>query len=630
MRRPWFSSVRSAAGRGLAVALAFGLGCAIADAKVLEHQVAVEVDATGKVAERWRLRVLIETVEDAADWQRFPIYLDDNRRLLTLDGAVTGAGGERVKIGRKVQDLVQAAGGGILHSSARYQVVSPPGLKPGSTFELSYALEGEPYWPGGVLPLVLADEATDLIELSLRVHPAAGVLHHRLDGPSEGLTFEGDAQRLILRGSLPKPEPRPELAGGGTVVHPLLRWSFGEKASWESLGGWYSGLLAGVPQGSPEVARLARELTAGATTPRDRLEALVAHVRRKVRYVAVEVGIGGFRPHPPAEVASKLWGDCKDKSFLLVEMAKAVGIEAWPVLILFDEDRRIDAAFPTAYQFNHAIAAFAADKLEPRPGDPVAAGYFFVDPTQEIGGAGYLHQGVQDQDAVVILPGRGQLVRLPTQPENAGRKLAIDLKLAADGSASGRAQLDFEGDGAAQLQQFLEAAASQTPLEDTLRKIFEAALRGARLSGLTYRAESGAPRPRFSAAIAVEHPAYLEGLDRGGSLQAGGLRLFPESRDLEQIADLAAAAPGAGMLEQTFTFELPPGFCPPEAKDEKTENALGHFATQVRSENGKLVVVRHAELRRPWVQRADYPALQELIVAETRGLQRRIRFGCKG
>jgi hypothetical protein len=626
MRKPWSSSVRN--GALLALALAFGLVTGTAEARVLEHQVAVEVDAAGKVSERWRLRVLIETVEDASDWQRFPIYLDDNRRLVSLDGAVVQAGGERVKIGRKEQDLVQAAGGGILHSSARYQVVSPPGLMPGATLELSFAVEGEPYWPGGLLPLVLADEAVDKIELSLRVAPAAGALHHRLDGPRDGLTFEGDAQRLVVRGSLPKPEPLPELAGGGTVVHPLLRWSFGEKASWESLGAWYTDLLQGVPQGSPEVAKLARELTAGAATPREKLEALVAHVRRKVRYVAVEVGIGGFRPHPPAEVASKLWGDCKDKSFLLVELARAVGLEAWPVLVLFDEDRRIDRDFPTAYQFNHEIAAFAAAPLGPRPGDPVAEGFFFVDPTQELGGAGYLHQGVQDQEAVVILPGRGQLVRLPSLPETASRKLQIELALAADGSAKGRAQLELEGDGAARMQQFLEAAASQTPLEDTLRKIFEAALRGARLSGLTYRAEAGA-RPRFSAAVTVEHPGYLEGLDRGGSLQAGGLRLFPESRDLELIAGLSAASPGAGILEQSFSFELPPGFCPPEAKEERTENALGLFSTRIEHENGKLELIRRAELRRPWVEKPDYPALQELSVAEARGLQRRVRFACK-
>lgn len=630
MRRPSFWSVPELAGGPLLGALLVALlGAAPAAAKVLEHKVAVEVDARGKVTERWRLKVLIETLEDAATWGQYPVYLDDNRRLLSLDGAVIAPGGDRFKIGRKEQDLVQAASGGTFHSSARYQVVSPPGLQPGATFELSFAIEGEPYWPGGVLPVEMADGATEGIELSLRVDPAAGGLHYRLDGSAEGLTLAETPQSLVLRGSRPKPEPLPGVAGGGTVREPLLRWSWGgQPASWEDLGGWYGGLLAAVPQRSAEVGQLARQLTAGAATPRAKLEALVAHVRRKVRYVAVEMGIGGYRPHPPAEVASKLWGDCKDKSLLLIDLARAVGVEGWPVLIRLDEDSRIDAAFPTPFQFNHAIAAFAAAPLEAKPGDPVADGFFFIDPTQEVGAAGYLHQGVQDQHGVVVKEGKGQLVRLPTLPETAGRVLKVELKLAADGSAKGRAQIELEGDGAASLMQFLDGAASQAPLENALRDIFETALRGARLSGLVYRAESGV-LPRFSAAISVEHPSYLEGLDRGGSLQAGGLRLFPDTRDLERIAALAAAAPGSGILEQTFVFELPEGFCAPEAREEKTENTLGLFRTEVKSEGGKLSLSRRAELRRPWVEQADYPALKELAVAEGRAVQRRLRFACK-
>lgn len=636
MRRPWFWSVPERAGSPPPLALLGALlvalsgGAAPAAAKVLEHKVAVEVDARGKVTERWRLKVLIETVEDASTWGQYPVYLDDNRRLLSLDGAVTAPGGDRFKIGRKEQDLVQAASGGTFHSSARYQVVAPPGLQPGATFELSFAIEGEPYWPGGVLPVEMADGATEGIELSLRVDPSAGGLHYRLDGSAEGLTLAETPQSLVLRGSRAKPEPLPGVAGGGTVREPLLRWSWGRQAaSWEDLGDWYGGLLAAVPQRSAEVDKLARELTAGAATPRAKLEALVAHVRRKVRYVAVEMGIGGYRPHPPAEVASKLWGDCKDKSLLLIDLARAAGIEGWPVLIRLDEDSRIDAAFPTPFQFNHAIAAFAAAPLEAKPGDPVADGFFFIDPTQEVGAAGYLHQGVQDQHGVVVKGDKGQLVRLPTLPETAGRVLKVELKLAADGSAKGRAQIDLEGDGAASLMQFLDGAASQAPLESALRDIFETALRGARLSGLVYRAESGV-LPRFSAAISVEHPSYLEGLGRGGSLQAGGLRLFPDTRDLERIATLAAAAPGSGILEQTFVFELPEGFCAPEAREEKTENALGLFRTKVGSEGGKLSLTRRAELRRPWVEQADYPALKELAVAEGRAVQRRLRFACTG
>ena len=377
------------------------------------------------------------------------------------------------------------------------------------------------------------------------------------------------------------------------------------------------------------MAKLARDLTAGATTPRAKLEALVAHLRRKVRYVAVEVGIGGFRPHPPAEVASRLWGDCKDKSLLLVDLARAVGLEAWPVLVRFDESERIDRDFASPFQFNHAIAAFAAAPLEPGPGDPVAEGFFFVDPTQEIGRAGYLHQGVQNQDAVVVAGGRGRLVRLPTLPETASRTLLVELTLSPEGAAQGEAKAIFVGDGAASLQQFLDAAASQAPLEEALRSIFEAVLPGARLNGLTYRAEAGA-LPRFEAAVAVEHPSYLEGLDRGGSLQIPGLRHFPETRDLERIESLSAAATGSAILDLTFVLHLPAGLCAPEARQEKVENGVGNFSTHLEAEGGRLELNRHAELRRAWVEKADYPALKELAIAENRARQRRIRFACKG
>lgn len=219
MRRRWFWSAPELLP---ALILAAALAAAIepAHAKVLEHKVAVEVDARGKVTERWRLRVLVETLEDVDEWRSYPVYLDDNRRLLSLEGAVIGRDGGRQKIGRKEQDLMQAAGGGIFHSSARYQVVEWPGVQPGSTLELAFAVEGEPYWPGGVLPVVPASEAIDAIELSLRVDPAAGGLFYRLDGPATGLQLEETAQSLTLRGSRPQPEPLPALAGGGAVREP--------------------------------------------------------------------------------------------------------------------------------------------------------------------------------------------------------------------------------------------------------------------------------------------------------------------------------------------------------------------------------------------------------------------------
>ncbi|MCP4661301.1 MAG: hypothetical protein GY856_38350, partial [bacterium] len=62
------------------------------------------------------------------------------------------------------------------------------------------------------------------------------------------------------------------------------------------MGSWYTALLSSVPRGAAPVRRQARELIAGIEGKRERLEALLGFMRRKVRYVAVEVGIGGYRP----------------------------------------------------------------------------------------------------------------------------------------------------------------------------------------------------------------------------------------------------------------------------------------------------------------------------------------------
>ncbi len=109
----------------------------------------------------------------------------------------------------------------------------------------------------------------------------------------------------------------------------MLRYAWGDPASWEGVGRWVTGLLAQVPRHAEPVRRKAREIMAGLPGRRERLEALADFARRQVRYVAVEVGIGGYRPAPPQQVMERLWGDCKDKAFLLVDLLHEAGIEAY-------------------------------------------------------------------------------------------------------------------------------------------------------------------------------------------------------------------------------------------------------------------------------------------------------------
>jgi len=76
------------------------------------------------------------------------------------------------------------------------------------------------------------------------------------------------------------------------------------------------------------------------------MQVLASFVQNDIRYVAIELGIGGHQPHPAAEVFSHRYGDCKDKVTLLSTMLKEIGVESYYVLINTERGRslRTDAA----------------------------------------------------------------------------------------------------------------------------------------------------------------------------------------------------------------------------------------------------------------------------------------------
>ncbi|TXK33736.1 DUF2569 family protein [Pontibacter qinzhouensis] len=75
----------------------------------------------------------------------------------------------------------------------------------------------------------------------------------------------------------------------------------------------------------------------------------------EVRYLGFEAGIGGYKPRAPSEVFAKRFGDCKDKSLLLVTMLRALGIEAHPALVNSSSRGEIAQMLPSPYAFNHCI-----------------------------------------------------------------------------------------------------------------------------------------------------------------------------------------------------------------------------------------------------------------------------------
>jgi hypothetical protein len=104
-------------------------------------------------------------------------------------------------------------------------------------------------------------------------------------------------------------------------------------ANWEHMGRWYQGLTNGRFDSSPEIKQKVNTLTSSDPSQLAKMRALAQFVQRDIRYVAIELGIGGWQPHPATEVFAHRYGDCKDKATLMATMLREIGIDSYHVSI---------------------------------------------------------------------------------------------------------------------------------------------------------------------------------------------------------------------------------------------------------------------------------------------------------
>ncbi|TFW30750.1 DUF3857 domain-containing transglutaminase family protein [Massilia horti] len=155
---------------------------------------------------------------------------------------------------------------------------------------------------------------------------------------------------------------------------------------------------AGKTQSTPEIAALARQITAGLPDARSRALALSDWVRHNIRYVGVYIGPGGVVPHSAAQVLENRYGDCKDHAALLETLLAAAGIESTSVLINSGNAYRLPRT-PTLGIFNHMITYVPGLDL-------------YLDSTAESTAAGYLPVGALGKP--VLLTKTGMLAATPS------------------------------------------------------------------------------------------------------------------------------------------------------------------------------------------------------------------------
>ena len=379
--------------------------------------------------------------------------VDAETKINSIHGWCIPAQGKdyEVKDKEAVETALFGVTDGILMSDLKTRILTIPAADPGNI--LGYELEQE------VHPYIMQDvwrfqqRGVPVLEAHYSLQLPAGWeyktawLNHAEIAPAPS----GANQWQWMVSNVPavkRENSMPPLSGvaGRMVVSLFPPGGSGAKGfeSWNDVARWEDGLARGRRDASPEIKQKVAALTSAAPTTLAKMQALARFVQTDIRYVAIELGIGGLQPHPAAEIFAHHYGDCKDKVTLLSSMLQEIGIASFHISINTTRGGAAPDRPPTEEWFNHEILAI---RLPADVNDPSLMAIYnhaklgrilIFDPTDEWTPFGQLRGELQANYGLLVPGDGGELIKLPQLPaELNGVVRTAKLTLSSSGTLSG-------------------------------------------------------------------------------------------------------------------------------------------------------------------------------------------------
>lgn len=229
---------------------------------------------------------------------------------------------------------------------------------------------------------------------------------------------------------------------------------FTDFADWAGVVEWALPLYAAKDAPLDEaLAAAVAPIRADTKDPRQLIANLLEFVQRNIRYVGVELGVSSHQPHPPAETFAQRFGDCKDKTLLLVQLLRAAGFEAHPVLVHSSKGLGLPGRLPSASLFDHVITGV---RLEGE--------WIWLDPTMAPQAGDLAQRGAPDyRYGLVVAPGETGLRRMDPPASSQSRIVVHESYVSPDWErpADFRAESRYYGPLAVSMASYLESTSAE-------------------------------------------------------------------------------------------------------------------------------------------------------------------------
>jgi tetratricopeptide (TPR) repeat protein/transglutaminase-like putative cysteine protease len=325
---------------------------------------------------------------------------------------------------------------------------------------------------------------------------------------------------------------------------------FSEYREWSDVSTWAQQLFLPQASSSRELDELVARFNAK-PTPDERVSAALGWVQDEIRYFSLALGESSHRPAAPTVSLQRRYGDCKDKSLLLIHLLRAMGIQAQPVLVNGRAMRGAGKLLPTPYAFDHVIVRASVDGKA-----------YFLDPTRQGQGGKLAAMGQiwEGAEVLVVEPGNNAFTTINSPDYAALSRNDLEEKISVPKfGADGEIMVRQTWSGAqAEFHRLVFAQAPREAIGKALLENYERRYPGAQLAA-AFEVEDDPVNNLLTLAfrLKVPKPAISSGgswgVRYGAANFQGALPLPPASHRLVPLA-----LPPKGRLRYTVEIELPP------------------------------------------------------------------------
>ena len=198
----------------------------------------------------------------------------------------------------------------------------------------------------------------------------------------------------------------------------------GKMSDWKAFGKFMYELNIDRDKLSVDMTKRVQDMVAKCTTNREKIDTLYHYLQQNMRYVSVQLGIGGWQTYDAQYVSKNKYGDCKALSNFMKAMLNVVGIKSYLTIVSSGDKNYFDPnpnfCNPS---FNHMILHIPIENM-------------WLECTSSDNPTGYLGSFTAGRGVLLITEEGGQIVQTPPlSTESNTQTSSVSIVLAENGSA---------------------------------------------------------------------------------------------------------------------------------------------------------------------------------------------------